>query len=256
MKIIHLYNKYYETPAAWNELTQCQLITCLRIIESNWPEDRKRIALIKCLSGIGWLRFIFCNMREVSEFFYLADFLYEENTLTKNLVPVYQDRYGPGDFFQNLVVSEYVFTENHYHLYKEHAEEKDLNCLIGILYRRGKSRIAYNYSENKAGDLRRPFNDNMIEKYARDVKHWPAEIKRCILHWYEGCRQQLYNHYHDCFGGSGEPVKRGMLSLVVMMAETGTFGDFEKVEKLLLHNFFIGLSENIDQLNRANKKIV
>jgi len=243
-------------PRAWNELTKKQLITCLNIIENGWPDDRKRLALIRCLTGISWWHFAICPVTELQEYFYLLNFLFDDNTLTKNLLPVYDNLYGPSNFLQNIIASEYIFTENHYLLYKEHASETDLDCLIGILYRKGKNMWRYDYLVNPEGDIRLPFNDNLIPWYASKVKDWPPKIKRAILHFYEGCRQQLVVNYSDCFGGSGEPAKRGMLSLVVMMAETSIFGDFEKVEKLLLHTFFIGLSENIDQARRAQPKVI
>jgi len=254
MVTIHLNNRYYELPAAWNELTKKQLITCIKIIENDWDDDRKRISLMKCLTRISRFRYMICPMAELEEFFYLLNFLFDTNTLTKNLLPAYQKFYGPADFLENIIASEYIFTENHYLLYKEHNSTDDLDSLIGILYRKGKSSWRYDHLLNPAGDRRLPFNDNLIPYYALRVKNWPAEIKRIILHFYEGCRQELVSTYSDCFGGNGEPAKRGMLSLAVMMAETGTFGDFEKVEKLLLHTFFIGLSENIDQARRLTPK--
>lgn len=251
---VRIGKKHYSMPRAWNELTGQQLIGCLHIINSKQPDASKLLELVRLLTGISRLRFAFASIDELMEYFYLLDFLFEMNTLTKNLLPGYRYLYGPSDNFGNLVVSEYIFSENHYLLYREHGDSTDLDKLIAVLYRPGKSHLRYNYSNNPAGDYRRKFNDNFIDAQARKIRHWPAPIKNAILHYYEGCRLQLVNNYHDVFGGSGEPAKRGMLSLVVSVAENGTFGSFEHVEQLLLHTFMIGLSEAVDRNNKLMKK--
>jgi hypothetical protein len=254
MITVRINNRYYSIPREWNELTASQLVDCLDVIYGSWSADKKQLALVRILSGISRWRFQLADVDELAEYFYLLEFLFTSNTLTKNLFPAYGPFYGPGNNFNNVIVSEYIFSESHYQLYKEHGDQADLDMLIAVLYRPGKSVLKYNYSINPDGDYRIKFNDNLIEYHARRIRHWPASIKNAILHYYEGCRGQLVACYEDVFGGSGDPAKRGMLSLVVSMAETNTFGSFEHVEKLLLHTFMIGMSEAVDKSNKAFKK--
>ena len=249
---ISLNNRSYAHPTTWDELTGAQLVAILDTLRKDWPADRQRLQLLKILTGMSAWRFWTTDVMQMDEFFYLQQFLEEQNALTKNLIPSYEGYYGPADNFGNLVVSEYIFTESHYTLYREHDSLTDLNCLIAVMYRPGKR--SYDFRLNPEGDTRVPFNDNLVGYHAQYIQKWPMSIKLAILHWYEGCRNNLINQYPDIFGGgAGQPAKRGILSIAVSMAETGTFGSFEKVEKLLLHTFMIGISEQIDKAKQLPK---
>lgn len=254
MIFVCISRKYYSMPTAWNELSGDQLVKCLQVISSDWSTDKKELALLRILTGISRWRFLFADVDELAEFFYLLEFLFQDNKLTKNLLPAYDSLYGPGDNFCNLVVSEFIFAEDFYQKYKEQNNPVDLDNLIAVLYRPGKPFLLYNYTTNPDGDYRKKFNDHLVEYYASKIRKWPIEVKNAILHYYEGCHRQLTEAYGDVFGGSGEPAKRGMLSVVVSMAENGTFGNFAQVEGLLLHTFMIGLSEAIDKASKLTVK--
>ncbi len=250
MTFIKIGDKYYPMPTCWNELTGDQLVRCLPVIYADWSDGKKQLALLRILTGIGRWRFLFAHPAELSEYFYRLSFLFEQNTLTRNLVPRYDGLHGPGDNFCNITVSEFIFSETFYLRYRENNEIADLDMLIAVLYRAGRFILTYNYRINPAGDFRRKFNDNLIDHYVKKIRRWPIGVKNAILHYYEGCRGRLVESYSDVFGGSGEPARRGMLSLMVSMAETGTFGPFDQVEKLYLHTFMIGLSEAIDKAEK------
>jgi hypothetical protein len=197
-------------------------------------------------------RFFWANVDEMADHFYLLEFLMGENTLTKCVLPEYDDFYGPADGIGNIVVSEYVFTESHYQQWRDNNTDADLNSLCAVLYRPAKK--GYDLRLNSQGDPRLPFNENLTGYYASRISKWPMAVKLAIVHFYEGCRGKLLQDYEDVFGGSGEPAKRGMLSLVVSMAETGTFGEFDKVEKMYLQTFMIGLSEAIEKSKQMEKQ--
>lgn len=246
MKQILISKKYYNFPETWNELTGDQLVQVLQVLEKDWPAEKKLLRLVQRLAGLSSRRFLFADVDEIAEYFYLLQFLLEGNTLTKNLLPEYKGFYGPADSLSNLLVKEYIYAESYYLAYKEQGSLLDLDNLVAVIYRPGKEH--YDYQLNPDGDQRIAFNENLIGHYGSQLHHWSLEVKQAIVHWFEGCRLKMIEDYSDVFSGDGgEPAKRGMLSIVVGMAETATFGTFQQVEQLNLHTFMIGLSEAVEK---------
>lgn len=246
MKIIQIGKKYYSFPEIWNELTGQQLVQVLQIIDSKYSDEKKRLRLVQRLAGLNNWRFLFANVDELAEYFYLIQFLMEGNTLTKNLLRDYKGFHGPADSLSNLVVKEYIYAESYYLAYKEQGSILDIDNLVAVLYRPGKEN--YNRKLNPDGDVRTAFNEHLIGHYGAKIHHWPLEVKQAILHWFEGCRLKMIEDYSDVFSGEGGvPAKRGLLSIAVSMAEATTFGSFQDVEVLNLHTFMIGMSEAVEK---------
>lgn len=253
MTTIEINKKYHTLPTAWNELSGRQLVYCMVLFSRTMSDARLQLELIRLLSGISPWQFFRAQVSELSEYFYLLDFLFKENTLTKNLLPNHKDFFGPADDLSNLIVSEYIFAESHYQQYKEQKSIADLNNLCAVLYRPAKAN--YDIETNPDGDVREAFNENLIGYYGSKISHWPTEVKLAILHFYEGCRIKLEADNPDVFGGGGDPLKRGILSVAINVADAGTFGDFSKVERLYLQTFLIGISESMDKVKKMEGQL-
>jgi hypothetical protein len=256
MTIVELNKKYYNIPTTWNDLTGMQLVRVLRVFSGNHTLSYAQVQLFKILSGIRWLKLWLIGPLEVEDKFYLTDWLYDENTLTKNLLPVYRGHYGAADNFSNLQVCEFIFTEQYYQQYKEGGGNiQDLNMLVAILYRPAKQ--GYNKTRNEEGDIREPYNDNLTPLYARKIDRWPIMVKEAMLFWYEGCRTELVKSNPDVFGGAGgEAAKYGLWSVMRGVAEKAIHGNINQVEKMYVHVFMMELNELVaeaDRIQSSNK---
>lgn len=242
MTIIEINKRFYTVPTSWNELTCRQLLQVMEIIYSNISITRANLKMLQVLTGISKIRFMLAPVPQLAEYFYLVEFFYKNNDLTKNLLPHLRGRYGPADDFDNLKAGEYTFTELYYQHYMDTKEEKALNQLIGILYRKPKP--LYSRSINAAGDVRRHFINNLVDHYGNMVRRWPRKVKYAILTWYAGCRLNLERNNPRVFNGEdGEPPQYGMWSIMRSVAEKGNHGTFEKVEAMYLKELMMELNE-------------
>lgn len=250
MVTININKIFYSIPSTWNELNGRQLIEVIQTINRQgiFLLDAQ-VRLLKTLLNLTWWRMWLAGAASFDDKLYLTDFLLQENTLTKNLLPTYKGMYGPADDFGNLLICEFIFTEQNYQAYNETANNDALNSLVAILYRPCKKR--YNRKRNPEGDIREPYNDNLTALYAAQVSRWPVVVKLAILHFYEGCRQKLQQDFPEPFsGGSGEESKYGLWSVMRGVAERAVHGDLKQVEKMYLKEFMMELTELMAEARR------
>lgn len=246
---VELNNKWYSIPTTWNDLTGKQLVNVLLVCNRNHTLLVAQVQLFKILTGIRWLKLWWWGPAEIDDKLYLVNWVFEENSLTKNLLPKYQGFYGPADNFGNLQICEFIFTEQFYQQYKEEGNIEYFNTLIAILYRPAKK--GYNKHRNEEGDIRESYNDNVTALYARKVACWPSAVKEAILFWYEGCRASLINNNPDVFGGTGgEAAKYGLWSVMRGVAEKAIHGNINQVEKMYVHVFMMELNELVAEADR------
>jgi hypothetical protein len=246
---VELKNKWYIIPTTWNELTGQQLVRVLRVCNRNYTVLVAQVHLFKILMGIRWIKLWWLGPAEIDDKLYLVDWVFEENTLTKNLIPKYNNFYGPADNLNNLQLCEFIFTEQCYQQFKYNGKDEDLNMLISILYRPPKK--LYNRQRNEEGDIRESFNDNLTSLYAKKVNRWPLSVKEAILFWYEGCRNNLVRKNPEVFGGTGgDPAKYGLWSVMRGVAEKAIHGNINQVEKMYVHVFMMELNELVAEADR------
>lgn len=210
---------------------------------------------------MSWFRWCRTPITEKAEFLDLPEFLINENDLTKQCIPVYKGFFGPDDDFNNLTGLEFVFSEHFYFTSFTKSEdgnartmnEEGLNNLVASLYRPKKR--WYNRKKNPDGDPRKPFNENLAMYYAKKVVNkWPMPVKLAIFTWYECCRQKMIESNPDIFsGGSAEPARHGLISVMRVIAESGIHGDFEKVTKMFVKMWMIELNEKADEAKRMEE---
>ena len=261
MTIIQLHKRYYAIPTTWNELSGKQLLQVMEVLYGNYEVDAARLKLLKILTGVSWFRFFRIPLAEKAAYLDITHFLVNENTLTKQLLPIYKGYYGPADDFNNITGEEFVFSEDFY--FKSFTTNDDgqrimnpaaLNELVAVLYRKKKD--GYNLKKNIDGDARESFNQNISTYNAkRKISKWPLAAKLAVFTWYETCRHQMIEANPDVFGGgSNEPAKYGLLSVMRVIAEGGIHGDFEKVTKMYVQLWMMELNEKIEEAKQAAKK--
>lgn len=264
MTIIEINKKLYTVPTCWNELSRKQLLQvmeCLFIKEQD--VNQGRLQLLKILSGMSWWQFFRAPVAGMIEFFYLTDFIISERTnLTKQILEQYGGLYGPASDFDNLLMSELALCDNLFMRWSEEREKTEyLDELISILYRpvrKGTWLKGYNKKVNPEGDVREEFNQHTcLYRAGRQIKRWPLSVKLAIATWYDGCRWQMVDENEEVFGGSGENdvSKYGLVSVMLSVAETGTFGDFNKVEKQFVKTVMMQLNDSIARAKAMEKQM-
>jgi hypothetical protein len=166
----------------------------------------------------------------------LSSFVFQENSLTKNPLPVIRmglrNYFGPNDRLSNISGFEFSFADTCYLRYNKSGSEKDLNNLIGILYRPGNG-------------INRPlFNNKLVEQYAKPLSKLPFAHKQLILLWYIGCREYIVAKNKHLFTkeNQGKAQSNGWIS-VIMELSGGTFGTFQQTGDTDLHLLFMHLTE-------------
>lgn len=248
MLLIKLHKRYYPAAQSWDELTARQIARVLEVMKPGADKNTVILALFHIITGVTWLKLWYAGAEDVGEKLYITDFLFGKNDMCKNVVPLFRGKYGPDGGFNNIRVAEFIFSEFYYRQYITETNAADkanhLNSLVAILYRDVKP--GYDFRKNSDGDPREPFNENLIPHNARRVARWPDRIKSVIVHWYQGCRNNLQKDFPELFehsDGGDDQSKYGMWDMVYNIADKGVFGEFEKVETQYLKTLLMAVTK-------------
>ena len=255
MTTINIKGKFLPVATEWNELTPQQLFSVCRILYGQFSWNYGTMLLLKVLTGMPTTMWNSLKPSDISEFLYIPADLVNKTRLTKQLVPLQtvcdwmvtsKTFAGPADNFDNLIMSEFVFSENYFFKYKENEQDiESLDLLCAVLFRPIKKN--YDIEVNADGDTRQPFNHNKCMYNARQIiRKWDPGIKLAILTWYDHCRLNLVDQFKQVFeaGDSvGSPAAYGLLTMMRNVAQVGTHGPLAQVENLYLKMVMIELHE-------------
>jgi hypothetical protein len=181
-----------DIPGSWDELTPKQFATISQLLTYK-KADRYTIlaSLITVLFGPENYQ-ITNNLpdEELHALSVLTNFIYETPPFQAgNKWPILTIRKkpcsAPAPDLSNLVFGEWCFLYEFYSGYVKHEDSLLLNKLIATVYRPIDTKQipdAVNYS----GDIREPFNENLIEQRARALQDVADYIKRAIFEWISG----------------------------------------------------------------------
>jgi len=255
MNTIHHKGNEYTVPGEWNELTGTQLVQVMKVFHMPMEETKGQLLLFRILMNMAWWKFLAIKSPGLITAASVAvDFLTGNNTLTKNVLPVYDGFCGPSDNMRNLKMAEFCFTESFCMAYKQSKDPLMLDKLVATLYRPRKKK--YDVKKNPDGDLREPFNDNLMEYYSVQIGDWPIEVKLAILQFYEGCRNEKIKRNPKVFeGGGGEESLYGMWSVMRNVAKAGHFGDFDKVGEQYVDTVLMELNEVVVEAEKMEDEM-
>lgn len=247
MITFYFHNKKYGPIAeSYNELNGKQLVGIARIFIRETDAGVMLLTALRVLLDKSLFWFALISSDAKARMLQYISWVFEKNTLTSQVLPVYRGFVGPKKEFDNLTLSEFHHSEMYYSEYVADKQEEALNNLVAVLYRPAKP--GYNYRLDSQGDARRAFNPNEVEYYANVVATWPAEVKHAILFFYDGCRQKLLEDYEEVFqGDSGEGSDTGMFGIIRGIADGGKYGDIDKVEGLNIHTALLELSMQLKE---------
>lgn len=254
MNTLLLNNKAYNMPSEWNELTaEAAIIVVSKLQEyEQGDEDQKakiktEIALslseLKLPEGMEQIEVenggeTFFEQQLRTKLLPLANFIFEQNTLTKQLLPKLRIRknfllktfYGPADNFANLSMGEFDDAEFFFKIITDKQEltperiadlDMALNMLCAILYRE---------YENKKGDNRVDYHHADNDKRAAWFARCDYRYKALILFWYIGCRNSLVNDFKVLFEGGTESKSSEVTWTELAHSLAGpVLGDIDKV---------------------------
>lgn len=258
-----------QMPSAWSELSPKQLIQVAEVLHLFGEDfDIARGKLLRTVTGMSKkeLRNLDTAVA-IEQLFPLMEWMNTEFTITSQLFPVLKAGrrkfYGPCNDGDNIIAVEFDFAERE--LFYWHTEKKtdaQLWRFVACLYRPKKS-IFYNARINPQHDPREAFNDALIGHYAGILqKALPVGYAYAIKMWYIAYRQMLSKSHPRIFNpdndkGKGKSEVPAYFGLMRMVAEKGTYGTYEDVEKmflnLLLYELEMALDESIALKKQYNK---
>ena len=255
-----MYNeKEYLIAGEYNELTGRQLIKLSPLLKLNSVYDLTiSLQVLQVLLNKSTTSFYFMSLDFRERALEHVQWVFQKNTLTKQLLPEIKGFFGPKSNFDNLTLEEYHCAEI---FYSELLEDKDpaaLDKLIAVLYRKPKS-FFYNQEKDSAGDVRMPFNEHEIDYWAKQISRWQPALKDAVLLWYDGCRQHLISLYSAVFTAPSDlpakedPGSRGMFGVIRQIADGNKYGQFEQVKKLNIHTALLEMEQLIKEAAEASK---
>lgn len=207
--IFYHKKKCLHLPDNLDELSPHQYLGIANLLYDGGNEIACKVKALRILSDISKIRLLLIPSEKISRCLEYVDWIFEAMNITKQLLPSYKGYYGPADELDNLKMKEFHFSEHFYHRHLIDKDETALDKLIATLYRKPKSFFKYDRKKNIDGDLREPFNLNLVEKHAALISRWPESVKYAIFLFYDGCRQQFIDDFPMIFK---EPVKSGYQS--------------------------------------------
>lgn len=257
MTLIEINKRIYPIPESWNELSQRQLfdlMDCLFVLKHS--NEQVVLKMLQIMCNMSHFQFYRARAEEMSEYFYLLEVLLTKKIeFTRQIVPQYEGLFGPDDRISNMVMDEFIFSEDYFTKWRQDESDiNSLNNLVATLYREPKRK--YDFDKNPDGDPRVPFNQNICSHNANlKISKWGMNAKLAIATWYEGCRMKLVDDNEEVFGGAGEAPKYGLISIIRAIAKNGVLGDFNSVEKKYVSLIMIELNESIAEAKAYEKSI-
>ncbi len=268
MKNITINDIEFTIPTSYNDLDEkefgliCQLLAnntpgnqlktlfyLLKLQLFNW-RNRKRNQVIKLLNA-EWIHTLLTDNT-------LLGWILEEPKLTKYFIQSFWCRgiyyVGPSKRILNISASEFVFAYTFYKQYSQTKDVKALNSLIAVLYRPLNPFYLLNaFSYGFTGDQRISLNTFLFEKRIKRFSRLPDHLKLGIFMQFSSAWAQFETkkEYEYVFRKVGDSnVKEDPFvweKIMMKMAEQGTFGAYNDVQKMDKDRFFLCMQKNIEE---------
>lgn len=258
-------SKTFSGPSSWDEITTKQLLEICKTVNKNQTAIHAEILIALKLFGIPRNMFNLIGSENRYAILTLIKFIEEDRVFDKNLLPSFWHRcrkfYGPNDEYDNIQGIEFAYAEDLYIKYKSTKEVEYLNELTALLYRPRR------YFDIK-DDIRQDFYTISAGKRAKLFKSLPFEYKFAVYLNYEGWRNWLINRYDVIFPvpkdldqnedeeNESKPYDTSLWTTSYrMIAESGVFGDYDKVCRQSILVLFTQLSDKILESQRQKEEL-
>lgn len=286
MHQVTIRNKTYQVPEGWSELNSKQIIRIAPYILGT-PESlpyRRAMILHKLLNVNNslWVRLSNVNNApKLHEMCGLIDWAFDELNM-KPLITEFelngQQYLLPSEGMHNASMIEFAFADKAFSRFVklDNTEKnlkdktKEIDLIVAILCRPKRIDIDLNSSEWE-GDPREIFSTPLMEKRAIEFKKLDIGIKSIVFLYFIACKKYIHKQYAVLFEMPEEEQDAklefgkiklnapdfGWMGVIFQLAESGTFGDFDKVKYSFLHTACAYLSkkayEYYAQLDKQSK---
>lgn len=173
--------------------------------------------------------------------------------------------YGPKSALFNITFGEYRVAYDYFRTFIDEQDETALDRLCAVLYRPVRS-------GKIDDDIRTDFNPNECARAATRFKRLPVEIKHIIFSWFAACDNYLKSGDIKIEGrtinlrclfkqeGGGDDAGLGLTGILMGIADTGTFGTMQEVDRTNLYTVMLRLylwhqeNERLKKLYKKNDK--
>ncbi len=243
-------NKTLLMPNTFNELSANQLLDIMRTIIQARDRAVAELEACRILCDLSRISYGMLPLQVKHTLTEHVAWVFDTNTLTVNLLPSYDDLYGPANEFDNFTMKEWNACEIFYNEYTQEENALALDKLVAVLYRPAKPN--YDFAKNSDGDCRLPLNINEVPYYEAKIAHWPFEIKMAILYWYDGCRNFL-NDLYEVEKSNDKPEVADLFLLIRSLCGE-KYGSFHEVENMNVHQVMRELQAAQQELEEFKRK--
>ena len=248
-------------PSTWNELTKKQLLFVAGMFHKGLSiVDFKVTTLYEFLS----VKSKDFKRINADDGYYLCktlDFILDEVTLTKNMIPTLRRGittfYGASDGLLYCTFGEFTWAHTRFEQYVKDKSPSALNELVAILYRPKKFGWFIRRYFTESTDPRVRFKERTFKKRALKMAKVDPLIKYCVFLFFSGCMNSLPKQFPNVYRQKEDSIEseHGWISLIISLADGKT--DNKSLDLIVnsnLYNVFLGLEhQSIEYFNYLSK---
>lgn len=245
MLTLHYHKTKINLPESFNELSGKQFIQVSELLYNGGEPLKCHVIAFRILGHINRIRLRLMNPDLVARALEHVSWVFDHEQriqMTNQLIPEYKGMYGPISDFDNLKMGEFHFSELYYKDLVYENNEKAIDSLVAVLYR--KPKIKYDRKKNPDGDIRIEFNSNEVPYNAKRVSRWPAAVKQAIFLWYDSCRQKLVQDnslvFKEPSNGFESQFETGLYGMMRSLAGD-KLGAISDIEQMYVHTALLEL---------------
>lgn len=234
-------------PGSWNELSREQYEFVCGLLLEGLSEELYKLRLMRYFMDMPLKLFKPVDIYAIEE---QLGFLCKEPDITYNkyseLSIKGKSYYGPADMLEDITLIEFARADQRFLEYVANKDEKDLNELIAVLWRRRKMFIGFQrLFRIWDGDYRVRFQDYMTYQNSNIFARLPQRKKFAIFLWYAACRKRIIEIFADVFDGEKDKDSKeyGWGDIIIDLAGD-KFGTIDKTANTLLFTILMYLRNN------------
>ena len=277
MNVVTIGKKKFNIPSTWNELNAKELMMVAQIWgpfflsggEVKQEElDAAKMQVLRKLLKLNWFQFYRIKAFEWKELIALLDWIHEEPTLNKQLLPTIKVKaktyHGPAKELKSSSFDEMIFADTQFVNISSKKDWDYIYLLAAALYRPVRKDLKeFQGPKSWNGDVREPFNAQKAKENAELFKKHLSFIQAlAILYFYWGFRNENLLKFTKLFPKSEEgetKVKEsgGSLGWVYTRLNVSStkFGDFEKTGKEAWLNIIFHINEEMKQAEKQQREL-
>ena len=248
-------------PSTWNELTKKQLLFVAEMFHKGLSVVDFKVHTLYEFLSIKLKDFTRINAEDGYYLCKTLDFILDEVTLTKNLIPFIRPGitkfYGASDGLLYCTFGEFTQAHTRFEQYAKSQDVSALNELVAILYRPQKFGWFIRRYFTDTPDPRVRFKERTFKKRALKMARIDPLIKYAVFLFFSGCCNSFPKQFPNVYRKKEDSVasENGWISLIISLADGKT--DNKSIDLVVnsnLYNVLLGLEQkSIEYFNYLEK---